>query len=143
MTPNDIVAAARSAIGTPFRHQGRMSASVSDCVGLAAHICDQIGIPYVDRSGYSRGPFNGLLEAALDEQEFIEPVSDGPLPGDLLLIRIKRNPQHVAIFAGHNPACEAETMIHADASVGKVCEHIYTDRWKARTVRIYRFRGLT
>jgi cell wall-associated NlpC family hydrolase len=142
MTRDDIIAAARSAVGAPFRHQGRMVSGVTDCVGLAAHVCDQLGIAYSDQSGYSRMPSNGLLEAALDGQPFLSLVN-GPLsPGDLILLRIRREPQHVAIFAGYNPLCEAETIIHADASIGQVCEHLFTQKWRSRVVRSYRFVGI-
>ena len=66
MTPEDIIAAARLAIGTPFAHQGRTVGAKLDCAGLLAHVCQSLGKPVADQDGYSRRPSGGLLEAALD-----------------------------------------------------------------------------
>lgn len=56
------------------------------------------------------------------------------IPGDVLLMRFKNDPQHLAIFAG-------ETIIHSYSTVGMVCEHRLADVWIARIVGVYRFRG--
>jgi len=53
-----------------------------------------------------------------------------------LLMRFMGDPQHLAIYAG-------ETIIHAFAAGRKVCEHRLDDVWRARIVRIYRFRGIS
>lgn len=135
MTPADIIVAARSALGVPFRHQGRTLAGL-DCAGLVAYTCDQLGIDYEDREGYARRPSNGLIEAALDAQPFLERVTGHPQPGDVLLMRFTGEPQHLAIYAGPN-------IIHSYETVGKVCEHILDQRWARRIVRIYRFKGLS
>lgn len=136
MTADDIIAAARAALGTPFAHQGRMAGKGLDCVGLAAHIADTLGLAYTDSSGYGRRPSGGLLESALDDQDILERVSGQPQRGDLLVIRFKGEPQHVAIFDGQN-------LIHAYEPVGKVCEHGFTEIWRRKVVRVYRFKGLS
>lgn len=135
MTPDEIIAVARSAIGTPFRHQGRVVGRGLDCVGLGAFIADTLGIKIVDVTGYGRRPSGGILEATLDEQPAIVQVAGPAQPGDLFLIRFKGEPQHVAVFDGEN-------IIHAYEPVGKVCEHRLTEAWSRRIVRIYRFRGV-
>jgi cell wall-associated NlpC family hydrolase len=126
----DIVTAARQAIGTPFRHQGRSLVTGLDCVGFGAYVLDQIGAPYVDQRNYGRLPANGRLEAALDAQPCLVRVAT-PEPGDFLLMRFLKAPQHLAIYAG-------ATIIHAWDDAGMVCEHTLDATWRARIVRVYR-----
>lgn len=135
MTPAEIVSAARAAIGTPFQHQGRSVGQALDCAGLIVHVAREIGAEYVDTAGYSRLPSHGLLQAALDLQPCLMPVSIGDLqPGDVLLMRFKNEPQHLAVCAG-------DTIIHSYSTVGQVCEHRLADVWVSRIVSVYRFRG--
>lgn len=135
MTADDIIAAARSALGTPFRHQGRTLAGL-DCAGLVAHVCITLGVDYVDREGYARRPSNGQIEETLDAQPNIERVTGKPQAGDVLLMRFTGEPQHLAIYADPN-------IIHSYETVGKVCEHILDGKWARRIVRVYRFKGLS
>ena len=135
MTADDIIAAARACLGTPFVHQGRIPGVALDCAGLIVSVAGAVGAEYVDHSGYGRNPANGLLESVLDAQPFLERVFDRQ-PGDVLLMRFAGEPQHLAIFTGNN-------IIHSYESVGKVCEHRLADVWAARIVRTYRFKGVT
>jgi cell wall-associated NlpC family hydrolase len=137
MTADDIVNAARECVGTPFRHQGRLLGVGLDCAGLALHAVQCCGVNASDFSGYGRTPNQGLLEASLDAQPDLERVLDitARQPGDILLMRFKYEPQHIAIYAG-------ETLIHAYANAGKCCEHIIDDSWASRIVRVYRVKGL-
>lgn len=136
MTADEIIDAARLAIGTPFQHQGRSPWKALDCAGLIVHVAREVGIEYVDQAGYSRLPSGGMLEAALDRQPGLRqvPVSERK-PGDVLLMRFKNEPQHLAIYAG-------DTIIHSYAAVRQVCEHRLDDAWLARIVGVYRFKGL-
>ena len=134
MTADDILTAARSCLGTPFRHQGRIPGLALDCAGLVVSVAKEIGADYIDRPGYSRNPSGGLLESALDDQPCLERVTDRQ-PGDVLLMRFAGEPQHLAIFTGDN-------IIHSYESVGKVCEHRMADVWAVRIVRVYRFKGV-
>jgi len=135
MTSDDIIASARRAVGTPFRHQGRTPGVALDCAGLALYVAAENRVDTIDHEGYPREPFGGLLEAALDEQPGLERVFEMQ-PGDILLMRFSIGPQHLAIFTGR-------TLIHAYAVAATVCEHDYTPKWAARVVSIYRFVGVT
>ena len=134
MTADDILTVARSFLGTPFRHQGRIPGLALDCAGLVVSVAKSIGADYIDRPGYSRNPSGGMLESALDDQPCLERVQDRQ-PGDVLLMRFAGEPQHLAIFTGDN-------IIHSYESVGKVCEHRMADVWAVRIVRVYRFKGV-
>jgi cell wall-associated NlpC family hydrolase len=136
MTADDIIAAARSCLGTPFHHQGRIKGLALDCAGLAVSVAADLGIDYQDIQGYSRLPIRGLLQAALIDQPSLDRVETSAMaPGDILLMRFGRDPQHLAIYTG-------QTIIHSYASVGMVCEHDLDDEWRRRIVAVYRFRGL-
>ena len=133
MTADEIIAAARSALGVPFKHQGR-SLSGMDCAGLVVHVARSLNLDYIDGDGYSRRPYGGLLETALDGQPCLERVTTRQ-PGDVLLMRFTGEPQHLGIFTG-------DALIHSYANVGKVCEHWIDEAWARRIARVYRFVGV-
>ena len=136
MNADDIIAAARSCIGSPFAHQGRIKGLALDCAGLAVSVAHDLGVEYNDQQGYGREPFKGQLESALDAQPGLERVDiDDMQAGDLLLMRFASNPQHLAIFTG-------QSIIHSYEAVGICCEHRLSSVWMARIVRVYRFKGL-
>lgn len=139
MTADDIIATARSAIGTPFMHQGRMVGKGLDCVGLPLYVADQFGIVCTDVIGYPRRPVGGMLEEAFDAHVdsgiLIRVNVTEMLAGDFLMMSFSREPQHMAIYTGEN-------IIHAYQPVGKVCEHRLDATWRARIVRVYRLAGV-
>ncbi len=137
MTPTaaDIIAAARETLGTPFRHQGRRAGQALDCAGVICHVCDRLGVPYAAPLDYPRRPYAGQLEAVLNAQPALSRVPGEPQPGDILLMRFARDPQHLGIWTG-------ETLIHSWESAGKVAEHGMDDDWRRRIVAVYRIRGL-
>lgn len=126
----NMIEAARSYVGTPFRHQGRIPGKGLDCVGLLVCAAKQAGVDVIDEAGYSMTPSADLLRKAV-ERNNVTLVSE-PQPGDVLVMRFGQEPQHLALYT------ERDTIIHAYLDVGKVCEHRYADVWKARTVAVYR-----
>ena len=134
MTADDVINAARSQVGVNFMHQGRCPGLALDCAGLGAFVASSLGVEYHEWPGYGRMPYEGLLESVLDNQPCLIVVSELK-PGDLLLLRIGREPQHIAIFTG-------STLIHSFEKAGGVCEHELDDYWRRRIVRIYRFKKL-
>lgn len=137
MTADDVIAAARTCLGTPFAHQGRINGEALDCAGLAVSVAHDIGVEYNDQQGYSREPIKGLLLAALIDQPGLDlvPVVEKQ-PGDILLMRFGRDPQHLAIYTG-------QTIIHSYEAVGIACEHDLTPEWARRIVGVFRFKGLS
>lgn len=132
-----VLAAAKSAIGTPFRHQGRTLRGL-DCAGLAIHCAQAAGIATYDETDYPRQPGGGRLEAAFDKQPELKRINVSEMmPGDVLLMTFEGQPQHVAI-AGNNG-----TIIHAYETLGRVVEHGLNDFWRKRIVRAYRFVEVT
>ena len=101
MTPDDIIAAASECMETPFRHQGRVPGVGLDCAGLLVHCFKRLGLPHQDERGYPRTPFDGQLERILDSQPSLQRIALADAgPGDWLIMRMSRDPQHIALHAG-------------------------------------------
>ena len=132
MTADDIIAAARTEIGTPFVHQGRLPGVALDCAGLAVTVARHWH-DVAEPRAYGRAPHLGLLREWVEAQDFLEPGQ--PVAGAVLLMRFGAEPQHLAICAG-------DTIIHSYSRVGRVVEHNFSPVWRARVVLAYRFRGM-
>jgi hypothetical protein len=135
-----IVAGARELIGTPFRHQGRVPGEALDCAGLAVLVATGAGLPVIDRRCYGREPDGQTLERSTDEQPCLVRIDTAYIePGDLLLLRIKHDPQHLAIVGASPVDPDQLTMIHCCAASGRVVEHDLSRNWHVRIVAAYRF----
>lgn len=133
---------ARELLGVPFIHLGRNTHGI-DCVGLVAHAqsLDMDTIPT-----YPRDPYNQELEKNLD-RVFGAPVlvyddhgADGAdlRAGDILAMAYFKHIRHVGLAAAH-PFSKGElSVIHTDAMVGKVVEHMLDAKWLRRIRRVYR-----
>lgn len=131
---DEVIAAARACIGTPFRHQGRLPGVGLDCAGLGIAAAKGAGIDIQDFTGYPQLPFDGMLKKMFDAQPRMREISKSEmLPGDVLLMRISSAPQHVAIVS------ENGYMIHAYRGAGKVVEQRIDSEWKNKIVALYRF----
>lgn len=138
MLQDDIVRVAQSYLKTPFRHQGRVPGLGMDCAGLYVCLCQELGIPHADASGYPRTPYDGKLESELDAQpSLVRIAKEQACKGDLLAMRITGAPQHIAIHAGHIGG--HPYVIHASEQHGGVVLHRIDELWGVRIVRAYRF----
>lgn len=131
-TREQIVAAARGYLGTPYRHQGRNRRGV-DCAGLVVLVARDCGLPVLDMTGYARTP-DGTLVAQMAAQAVQIPC-EWAQPGDLYLMRFQTEPQHLAIVTEHG-------IIHSYAGARKVVEHRIDEMLAARIVAAYAFRGV-
>lgn len=134
MTADEIVAAARECLDTPFHHQGRIVGLALDCAGVAVHVASK-WYEVEEPPAYGRLPHDAMLEQWIERQPFLERAAI-PQAGDLLLMRFKGEPQHLAIHAG-------DLMIHAYQEFEKTVEHNLDDKWCRRIVRAYRFKGIS
>ncbi|MGB0507810.1 MAG: peptidase [Pikeienuella sp.] len=133
---NQVVTAARSWIGTPYRHQASARGIGADCLGLVLGVWRGLGgmPPAVE-------PYSADWRVA-DQQEVLwrkvaETLedSDGGAAGDVLLLRMMRGgpAKHLVILA--NP--ELPTVIHA-YSGREVSESSFTPAWRSRVVASFR-----
>lgn len=131
-----IVAAARAALDTPFKHQGRRVGVALDCAGLGIHCVTAAGLPVYDETDYPRTPGGGRMEAAFDRQPALVRVPVSTIAhGDIVLMRMDGEPQHVAIIAD---GAHGLNITHAFEKTGRVVEHILTPAWRRLIVRAYR-----
>lgn len=124
---SEVVNAARKYLDVPYHHQGRNRFGV-DCAGLIVAAYRDLGIELEDLPAYGREPWNdGLRECV--ERNF-QKVDRDPEPGDILLLRVRREPQHLAIATDRG-------IIHAYAGVKKVVETSMSPHWQKRIVGVY------
>lgn len=117
-----------------YLHQGR-SLSGLDCIGMILYILAEHKVLPADfeRRNYGRLPMSELLEKTSVYCEKIEK----PVNGCLVLIRWpgERRPAHAALYADGN-------LIHCYATVRKVVEHGYRQRWVDWTDSFYKLPGV-
>jgi NlpC/P60 family putative phage cell wall peptidase len=134
----DIVAEARSWIGTPYRHQASLKGVGADCLGLLRGVWRALigaepeqAPPYGDA-----GRDELLLEAARRNLGEIDPAQFRG--GDVLLFRWQPHlpARHVGI------ATTPSTMVHAQS--GMTVAEIALDRWwRTRLVAAFEFKEVS
>jgi NlpC/P60 family putative phage cell wall peptidase len=148
MLGEEIVAQARTWIGTPFHHQGRVKGKGCDCIGMVMGAIAETGahsryrdlagnpIPFnrFDYTHYAADPSSTKLAMTLDSH--LTAIDERNIqPGDVLLFKIVRLPQHVAIVGNHPMG--GLSLIHAYSPARKVVEERYNQSWQARLVQAY------
>lgn len=144
---DQIVASARGYIGTRFRHQGRRKACGSDrggvdCLGLLVCVAKECTLMHNnmpiyarDRRDYGHIPDKIRLISALNEC-LSSICLDDVQKGDVLLLNMDRNPQHLAIVGNVNGDM---SLIHAYAPARGVVEHRLDASWRKKIESVYRF----
>jgi hypothetical protein len=121
-SPRDfIVTAARSCIGTPYRHLGRDPARGLDCVGLVLHAYRAAGLlADVVVTGYGRRPEGHALIAEVMRHGRRVPLAEAR-PADVLAFAgVERLPCHLALVTETSPRL---LIVHAWAERRAVAEH--------------------
>ena len=132
-----LIAAARSFLGVPFRHQGRTVKGM-DCIGLIVLAFAAIGKPLRNRSDYGRLPANAKLDRELLEHfgEGFAPDYLEPQPGDVVSMTWAKEAAHVAIITPHPD--RRIGLIHSSRDFDRVVEHGIDADWRSRIVKVYR-----
>lgn len=148
---NLIVAQERTWLGTKYHHQGRLKKSLTctggvDCIGLVIGIINELGISdeqefclsKYDSINYSMSPQTTKLSECFDlHLDSID--KDKITPGDVLLFKFWKEPQHVGIVSNY-PTGDLG-LIHCNSSSGFVVEQPLSDSWKRMITHAYRFRN--
>ena len=133
MTREQIIAAGRALLGTPWAHQGRTPGVGIDCAGVVLHILKLNGMTY-EVNGYPYEP-NGELMAHADA--CLTRVSKAAFqPADVLVFRIKRLPQHIALVTDKGIL---HSFNRGAGTLSKVVETSLTDQWRSHIVAAYKF----
>jgi len=130
-TKIEIVQEAKTWIGTPFKHQGRIKGLGVDCVGLIIGVAHVFKLTEFDYTNYSHTP-DGFLMQQLLAQHLDVMAIQAAKAGDIVLMRFEAQPQHVGILSHYG-------IIHAYAQVRRCVEHRLDDHWQSRIVGAYAY----
>lgn len=134
LTRAAVIAAARSFVGTPFRHQGRSAQGV-DCVGLLVCIARALNLPHDDVTGYTRRAEGmGFLEHF--RGQLVEISLASACAGDVLVFVETVYPCHTALLTERHGIPH---LIHAHAPRRKIIEEPYATAWQAKARFAFRF----
>jgi cell wall-associated NlpC family hydrolase len=138
ITRDDIVTEAKSWIGTPYAHQGRRKGSFVDCVGLVMGVARKLDISDYEYKAYSMTPNPRLLRNLCDENLVLLGTRGAVelQPGNVLLLKWSRFPQHMGIVSSINPPY----MIHAMREIEVCAEQEVNEN---DIVAIYDFPGVS
>jgi NlpC/P60 family putative phage cell wall peptidase len=141
ITPEIIIAEARSWIGTPYRHQASLKAVGCDCLGLvrgvwrALHGEEPEPMPAYSRDWAEAAARETLAEAGA--RHLLPVARDAMQGGDVLLFRWRTGlvAKHAAILT------DDATMIHAHDGAA-VAEVAFAPWWRRRLAYAFRFPGV-
>jgi cell wall-associated NlpC family hydrolase len=135
ITPERIVAEARSWLGVPWRHQGRTRSGI-DCVGLVVCVAHALDLSNYDSTGYSRrAQGQRFVEHFRSNMDGVAIPDAGP--GDVLVFADQAYPCHCGFLTerlGH------PHLLHAHATRRQVIEEPYAGEWSAKIKFAFRFR---
>ncbi len=139
---DQIVAEARSWIGTPYRHQASLRGVGCDCLGLVRGVWRAtLGAEPEAAPPYARDWAEAAGEEAFARaarRHLVEIARDEFMPGDVLLFRyaMRYPAKHAAI------ASAPDRMIHAHDGAA-VAEVAIAAWWRRRLAYAFRFPGVT
>jgi cell wall-associated NlpC family hydrolase len=142
-TRDDVVKLARNALGTPWRHQGRLAGHGLDCVGLLVYVARELELEGGNHSNTNYGHFPDQGRVMYELGEYLDPIEFADvMPGDVALVADDgTHSVHTGILAVD--ATGALTMIHAAAKNRRVVEQLFDEDLRRKFRRAYRFRGLS
>lgn len=149
ITPEQIIAQARTWLGTSYHHQGRLKKSARgsggvDCLGLVIGVIGELGIQdgngkpltQADEFNYSMYPERGRLVGSISKHLREVRISEMRV-GDVLLFRTFKDPQHVGLLTEYPGG--GSGLIHCNSSAGKVVEQPLSATWIKMLTHVYRF----
>ncbi|MQT12316.1 NlpC/P60 family protein [Segnochrobactrum spirostomi] len=141
MTRDEIVAAARGWIGTPYRHQASLKGVGADCLGLVRGLWrDLIGpepeaVPAYSPDWAEAGGRETLAAGGL--RHMIAVPIEAAQPGDVVLYRFREGlpAKHAGLLV------TADRMVHATERIG-VVEVALGPWWRRRIAYAFAFPGI-
>lgn len=128
-TAADIIAEARTWLGTPFHHQGRVKGAGVDCIGLVIGVQHALGLSDYDYGNYGRIPNPVVMGRELRANMLPVPAVE---PGTVLWFAFSAAPMHLGIVTDTG-------LIHAYARAGRVVETGLDPQWVDRCRGVFRF----
>lgn len=142
----EIIACARTWLGTRFSHQASVKGEGTDCAGLIRGVLVECGalpknykeILPRDFLAYATNP-DGSMQRICDS--IFEPVKT-PMPGDIGLFRWFKFPQHLAFFGDYVHGGLSMIQALGPAHPRSVIENRFDRVWINRMVATYRIPGI-
>jgi cell wall-associated NlpC family hydrolase len=143
----EIVREARSWVGTPYRHQGKVRGRAVDCVGLILGVGHALALLDISReewatfAGYTRTPNPRKMGEAMElflERLELEPGEEPPAGAIGWFGWRDELPMHLAIIARFEGRA---TMIHAYSHAERCVEHGFVAEWPERVVSWWAYPG--
>ena len=152
---NQIIAEARSWIGTKFKYQGRVKKSNMDqggcdCLGIIIKIAEQLNLYsktgqllyLYDQTNYEKLP-NPQEIIDFCNLHFDQVSPEEMAPGDIVILSFNKKPQHLAIISdtaiSDNISNAQLSIIHSFLGTRKIVEQTLTTYWKKKIHSCYRF----
>jgi len=123
-TRQEVLIEARTWIGTPWVHQGRIKGEAIDCVGYPIKVAQHFNFIDWDYTNYAKFPDHKLFVKMC--RRWLTPVQRDPIPGDLVLMAVSRHPIHIG-FIGDK--AKPFSILHAFEPARKVTEHRVNKVW--------------
>lgn len=147
-TKADIVATARTYIGTPFVDKGRLKGKACDCVGLPLLVAGELALrdkhdqPLTGQTycSYTAQPVDDIVLATCVRHLCRRSLTDLQ-PGDVLVMRLPDTPCHVGIYCGLVDG--VPHLVHAYNGAKGCVEHPIDVRWRRRICAAFYFPGVT
>lgn len=140
MKRSEVIAAARGWLATPFRPQQSRKGEGCDCAGLIIGLAKELHL--VDET-FTAPPYrqqpDGTMQRLCD-QHLIRLSRGAERPGDVVMMRFAKVPQHLGVVVPYRS--DGLAVIHALMTVGKVCEHRLDARWRKFIIAAYAFHGV-
>lgn len=138
VTRDEIVAAARRYIGTPFRKGGRTEKAL-DCVGLLILVHRDLGIPLNDSTDYTFSPIANIEYIRNYVYAQSDPAPIAPAKrGQIAIMRETAYPMHFGIIA-RGP--DRTTFINANTHERRVVEQDFAT-WRDKLLELREFKEL-
>jgi cell wall-associated NlpC family hydrolase len=140
----DIVRVARSYVGTQFHHAARLPGVGMDCAGVVICAGRALGIwpQDFDVPPYTEQPDGTLLD--LCDQHLVRISRAVMMPGDVIVLRIAEEPQHLGIVGDYRHG--GLSIIHASNAKSVVPPRVIETRLmfarNQRFVAAYAFPGI-
>ncbi|MGH8585287.1 MAG: NlpC/P60 family protein [Gammaproteobacteria bacterium] len=138
-TRADVVAVARTWLGTPYHHQASIKGVGADCIGFVKGVALEAGLITQEMAeglpiDYSRQQTGGRLRRIMGDLLIAVPSSE-VLPADVFLMRIAGEDSHIGLYTDLG-------IIHCHSDVKGVVEQRLDSDTRKMISRAYRFRSL-
>ncbi len=139
MTGKEVVIVAKTYIGTPFHHLGRVKHVGIDCIGIILGVAEELEIPLIIHPEFKRYGRRAKQRPLLDymNEQFVK--TEKREIGSIVVSwfdRKTKEPSHMGIVTGIG-------QVHTNGHLGIAIEEHWSPKWVTRIVGYYKYPGVT